>query len=472
MRRLLLLALALTACPVGPNYVRPELGAKQGFKEAGDWKPAVPGDQLPRGSWWHLFGEAELDALVDGVNVSNQSLKVAEAQYREAVAAVGIARAPLFPTVNTSTNVNVAHGVSPVAAASGTAVPVMGGGTNTSFSLPLTLAWEIDVWGRMRRAVEAAQDNVEASAEDLESARLSAQATLAESYLQLQTLDADRALLEHAVQDLEKSLELTKNRYASGVAQRTDVLQAQAMLDATRAQAIEVQVARAQAEHAIAVLIGQTPATFSLSPRPLTAQPPDVPLALPSELLERRPDVAAAERRMAAANAEVGVAIAAWFPHFTLNASTGLLASNLANLFSAPSWFWSFGPQLSQTIMQGGLRIAQVDQARATYDAAVATYRQTALTAFQDVEDNLAALRVLEQEQKAQDAAADAAKQVVELTMNQYTAGTAQYLDVLVAQNTAITDERLSVDVRGKRMVASVLLIKALGGAWRGDAAR
>jgi NodT family efflux transporter outer membrane factor (OMF) lipoprotein len=472
---------ALTACPVGPNYRRPTFTAQAptAFKESADWKQAKPKDALPHGSWWHVFGDDELDGLMNQVNVSNQTLKAAEAQWREAQAQVTIARAPLFPTVTTGTNVSVAHGVSSAAAASGTAIPtggvggaVTGGGTSMTFSVPASLSWEADVWGRVRRAVEAAQATAAATQEDLEAARLSAQATLAGDYFQLETLDAEKKLFDETVTDLEKTLEVTRNRYAAGVAQKTDVLQAQAQLESVRAQAIDVQAARAQMEHAIAVLIGRPPEQFSLSPRPLKGTIPDVPLAVPSELLERRPDVAAAERRMEAANAQVGVATAAWFPHLTLSASLGLLSSTFTRLFSLPSLFWAVGPGISETVFQGFQRVGQMDQAHAAWDAAVATYRQTALGAFQDVEDNLAALRVLEKEAKAADSAAADARQVVTLTRNQYEVGTAQYLDVLVAQTNALNDERTALNVTGRRMAASVLLIKALGGVWTGEAPR
>jgi NodT family efflux transporter outer membrane factor (OMF) lipoprotein len=461
----------LTACPVGPNYKRAAWTEKPptAFKESADWKQAVPKDALPRGSWWHLFGDHELDALMDQVNVSNQTLKVAEAQWREAQAQVGIARAPLFPTVSAGPQVSVAHGVSSAAAATGAALPTTSGATSITYALPASLQWEADVWGRVRRAVESAEATAQATAEDLESARLSAQTTLAGDYFELETLDAQKQLLDDTVKDLAQSLQVSRNRYESGVAQRTEVLQAQAQLESVQAQAIDVESARAQLEHAIAVLIGRPPEQFSLSPRPLKAEVPDLPLALPSELLERRPDVAAAERRMAAANAQVGVATAAWFPHLTLNASIGLLTTSLQHLFSLPSLFWAIGPGLSETIFQGGQRLAQMDQARAGYDAAVANYRQTALGAFQDVEDNLAALRVLEKEAKVADAAAADSRQVVTLTENQYKQGTAAYLDVLVAQQNALANERAAISVTGRRMSASVLLIKALGGVWTGE---
>ncbi len=456
---------ALAACAVGPNYVRPAVTDTMptAYKEAGTWKQAEPKDEEARGTWWQLFGDPALDAMEERVALANQTLKAAEAQYRAAEAAIAIARAGLFPTVGGSAAVTRAHNAVGV-----TGVPAAGSGDSISYELPFTLSWEIDVWGRVRRAIESAKESAQASAGDVGAARLSAQALLAQSYLQLETYDAERALLDAAVADYERSLELTRNRYASGVAAQTDVLQAETQLESTRAQAIDVGVLRAQTEHAIAVLMGQPPAGFSIAPNPLKAEPPPIPIDLPSALLERRPDVAAAERRVAAANAEIGVATAAWFPQLSLNLSIGLLASSLTKLFSLPSLFWSVGPVLSQTLFEGGLRAAQVNQARALYDASVATYRQTALGAFQDVEDNLAAIRILEQEAQAQQRTVTAAKQVVTVTLNQYKAGTVSYLEVSVAQTTALTAERTAIDVQGRRMAATVLLIKALGGGWKG----
>jgi len=451
-------ALGPLACMVGPDYVRPPLNAPvpAAYKEAGDWKPARPNDELPRGPWWTLLHEPRLDTLEQQLELQNQNLRVAEANYRAALAGIGIARAGLWPTLSASAAITRSHGT-----------PQPSAGDTTTFSLPAELSWEADLWGRIRRGVEASRDNAAASAGDLESARLSAQSALAQSYLALQTLDAQRALLDRALADFEKSLELTRNRYASGIAARSDVLQAETQLASTRAQAIDLGVQRAQLEHAIAVLIGQPASSFSLPAMPLVAEPPAIPAELPSELLERRPDVAAAERRMAAANAQIGVVQAAWYPRFSLSASLGFLASSLGKLASLPSLFWSVGPTLSETAFDGGLRSAQMQQARAGYDAAVASYRQTALGAFQEVEDNLAALRVLEQEAAVRDQAVEAAQQVVTITNNEYRAGTAGYLDVLVAQTTALDSERAAISVRGQRLSASVLLIQALGGDWK-----
>jgi len=332
--------------------------------------------------------------------------------------------------------------------------------------LGLDFSWELDLWGRIRRTVESNQASAQASAGDLESARLSFQAELAQDYFQLRTVDAQKQLLDATVAAFEQSLELTKNQYASGVASEADVVQAETQLKTTQAQAIDVGVQRAQLEHAIALLIGKPASNFSLPAAPLTATPPPIPIGVPSELLERRPDIAAAERRVAAANAEIGVALAAFYPTLTLSATSGFESSSLSQWFTAPSRFWSVGPSISQTVFDGGLRRAQTDFARAGYDASVGTYRQTVLTAFQAVEDNLAALRILEQEAQVQDEAVQGAQKSVTLTTNQYKAGTVSYFNVITAQTIALTDETTAVQIRGRRMSAAVLLIQAVGGGW------
>jgi NodT family efflux transporter outer membrane factor (OMF) lipoprotein len=460
-------AWSLTGCKAGPDYVKPPAMAAppESYKEAAGWKVASPQDQIARGAWWKVFCVPALDSLEQQVELSNQNLKATEAQYRQALAAIRVASASLYPTITAGAGITAAHRLAPSGAGT-TAGPAITGRNTTLYSLPLDLSWEIDVWGRIRRAIEAAEYGAQASESDLESARLSAQATLAQSFFQLQSLDAQRSLLEATIADLERALAVTQNRYAVGVVGRTDVLQAETQLESTRAQALDVANQRASTEHAIAVLIGKPASGFSLPSMPLTAVPPEIPLLLPSELLERRPDVAAAERRAAAANAEIGVATAAWFPQISLSASTGFIAPSLAGLFSLPSLYWALGPRLSETVFEGLGRSAAIDQARAAYEVAVANYRQTALGAFQEVEDNLAALRILEQEQQAQDKAVEAARQVVTITTNQYEVGTVSYLEVLVAQTTALENERAAIELRGRRMSASVLLIKALGGGW------
>jgi NodT family efflux transporter outer membrane factor (OMF) lipoprotein len=346
-----------------------------------------------------------------------------------------------------------------------------GGATASNFQLPLDLTWELDLWGRIRRGVEASQANVQASAADLAAATLSAQAALAGNYFQLRVLDAQRQLLNATTTVYRTSLNMTNNRYAAGIVAKSDVLLAETQLRSTEAQAIDLGVQRAQLEHAIALLIGKPPSAFSLPETTSMPDVPSIPVGLPSELLERRPDIASSERKIAAANAQIGVAKAAYYPTIQLSATGGLSSSSLASLFAWPSRFWSVGPSASVTLFDGGLRGAQSEQAKAVYDAAVATYRETVLTAFQGVEDNLATLRILEEETQVQDQAVRAAQQVVTITANQYQAGTVAYLNVLVAQSTALANERTALGLVGQRFAASVLLVKALGGGWtvKGD---
>ena len=475
MRYLRALALAgaalalMTACSVGPDYVRPAMVSPDAYKELDGWKIAQPRDGIARGAWWDIFDDPQLNALEARVSISNQNLAVAEAQYREARALVREARAGYFPTVTIgagytrsrqSTNASFS-GTSSTGGISG-----FSGQPRSDFQVGLDFSWELDVWGRIRRTVESNRASAQATAGDLEAARLSLQAELAQDYFELRTLDAQKRLLDETVADFEQFLRLTENRFASGVASQADVVQAETQLKTTQSQAIDVGVQRAQLEHAIAILMGQAPATFSLPPIPLDAAPPAIPAGVPSELLERRPDIAAAERRVAAANAQIGVAVAAYYPSITINASSGLESSSLAKWFTAASRFWSVGPGISQTVFDGGLRRAQTDAARASYDATVATYRQTVLAAFQGVEDNLAALRILEQENGVQDDAVNAARKSVDLTTNQYKAGTVSYLNVITVQTIALTDEITTIQIRGRRMAAAVLLVQALGGGW------
>jgi NodT family efflux transporter outer membrane factor (OMF) lipoprotein len=453
----------VTGCVVGPNYVRPPVITPDAYKEAAGWKVALPQDAGPRGAWWEVFGDPQLTALEAQVDVSNLNLAVAEAQFRQARALVREARAAYFPTATLGIGVTRSRSSSTIGLSSG------GGGASsprTDFTLPLAVSWEPDFWGRIRRSVESSRASAQASAADLETARLSFQAELAQDYFELRTLDAERQLLDASVAAFEKSLQLTRNRYAGGVASRADVAQAETQLRTTQAQAIDLGVLRAQREHAIAILVGQAPASLSLPAAPLAATPPSIPVGVPSELLERRPDVAAAERRAAAANAQIGVAEAAYFPIVTLSASGGIESSSASQWFTWPSRFWSVGPSISEIVFDGGLRGAQTDQARAAYDASVATYRQTVLAAFQGVEDNLAALRILEDEARVQAEAVKAAQQSEALTTNQYKAGIVSYLNVITTQTIRLTDEVTAVQILGRRMTAAVLLIQALGGGW------
>ncbi|HZP94281.1 MAG TPA: efflux transporter outer membrane subunit [Burkholderiales bacterium] len=455
---------ALAACAVGPDYVRPKAETPAAFKEAddaGQWKTAAPADAQGRGTWWKAFGDPKLDALLEQVNVSNQNVAAFEARFRQARALVEAARAAYFPTLSAGASYNRFQQSQTVGNAK-----FAPRGTFTDYSAPLQASWEVDVWGKLRRALEAQQASAQASAADLESTRLSAQAELAADYFQLRGIDAQRALLDSTIAAYQKSLQLTVNRYNSGVAARADIEQADTQLKTTQAQAIDLGVQRAQLEHAIAILIGKAPAEFSLLPLPLDAQPPPIPAGLPSELLERRPDIASAERQVAAANAQIGVAKAAYFPTLTLGASAGFESAPAAQWLTWPSRFWSVGPALAETIFDAGLRKAQTEQAIAAYDATVATYRQTVLAAFQDVEDNLAALRVLAEEAKAQDAAVQAAARSVVYTTNQYKAGVVSYLNVVTAQATELSNRLTAAGIAQRRMTAAVNLIRALGGGW------
>ena len=455
------LFLLSAACVVGPDYQRPDAPVPEAYKETPGWKTAQPADAIVRGTWWKIFDDPRLNELAEQINISNQTILAAEAQVRQALALVQIARASYFPFVTGGVSFTRSENSSTL-----TKTQAAGGITTSDYLLPINLSWEADVWGRIRRTVEASRDTAEASAADLESARLSAQSALAQAYFQLRTVDTQSQLLQATVTAYQKALMLTQNRYGGGVAGKADVLQAQTQLESTKAQLIDLSVQRAQLEHAIALLIGKPASVFSLATAPFKPVSPALPVGLPSELLERRPDIAAAERRAAAANAQIGVAKAAFFPKFTLGLSGGYESGDLSSWLSWPSHFWSLGPALAQTLFAGGSLQALTDQAKAAYDGAVASYRQTVLTGFQEVEDNVAALRILEGEALVQDAAVKASQQSLTVTMNQYKAGIVSYLNVIVAQTSALTNERAAVDIAGRRMTATVLLIKALGGGW------
>jgi NodT family efflux transporter outer membrane factor (OMF) lipoprotein len=449
-----------TGCTVGPNYVRPAVTTPANYKEIDGWKVAQPKDTVLRGTWWEMFNDPELNGLEQQVDVSNQNIAAAEAAFRQARALVQEARANYFPTITIGIGVTNSSRSTTIMGSSGTRT------TPTQYSLPVDVSWELDVWGRIRREVESSQAGAQASAADLQTAKLSAQTELAQDYFQLRALDSQKRLLDDTVADYQKSLDLTQNQYAAGVVSRADVLQAETQLKTTQAQAVDVGVQRAQLEHAIALLIGKTPDEVSVSVLSPSIQPPPIPLGLPSQLLERRPDIAAAERRVAQANAQIGVAEAAYFPTVSLGASGGFESTSFARWISAPSRFWSVGPTITQTVFDGGLRRAQTDQARAVYDASVALYRETVLTGFQQVEDNIAALRILENEAQIQDEAVKSARQTVTIVTNQYKAGIVNYLNVIVVQAAALNNERTAINILGNRLNASVLLIKALGGGW------
>ena len=447
---------------VGPDYQKPSVPMTPTYKEAEGWKAASPSDHLPRGPWWTIFGDPDLDALEAEITPANQNLKIAEARLREARALVRFNRAALFPSISTSAGA--------ASVRESTNAPFRGSGTNLGNSgdllLSLDMSYELDLWGRVRRTVASARHEAEATAADLETARLSLEAELAFDYFELRAADAQQRLLNETVMAFEAALRLTRNRFEGGAAPKSDVAQAQTQLDTTRAQATDIAVQRAQFEHAIATLIGRPPAAFSLPPRPLATPPPNVPAGLPSELLERRPDIAAAERRVAEANEQIGIAIAAYYPVFMLNASVGFEGSSFGNLLNASSLLWSVGATITQTIFDGGRRRATSEAARASYDATVAAYRQTTLTAFQQVEDNLAALRILEQEAEQQRRAVESAQLSLQLFTNRYRGGVDSYLQVITAQTVTLANQRTEIDVLRRRMDASVLLVKAIGGGW------
>jgi len=464
---------AVASCLVGPKYQRHTAPMTAAFKEAPPegWKHAEPVDAIPRGTWWEVYCIPELNALEAQVSVSNQNVLVAIAQYREARDQIRIARSALFPTITAAPSVVITRGNSAARAGSGAVFSgsqQSGSGVGVDYSLPVDLSYQADVWGSVRRSVRAAAATAEASEADLENVKLMNQAQLAQAYFQMRGLDGDADLLQRTMQAYEQSLQLTKDRMQAGIASGADVAQAQAQYDSTRAQWIDIGVARAQFEHAIAVLTGQPPATLSIPAKPLTMPPPPVPVGVPSELLERRPDITAAERQMAAANEQIGVAQAAYFPTVTLSATAGFASNTLASLFSWPNRFWAIAPSLAATLFDGGLRHAQVDLRRATFDQTVASYRQTVLTSFQQIEDQLAALRILEQEAEAEAQAVKAAQDALDIANAQYLAGTIDYLTVIVSQTTLLTAQRTAIDILTRRLTASVLLIEALGGGWNG----
>ncbi len=454
-------AFQLTGCTVGPKYQRPAAAVPTAYKEVGDWKPAQPNDQNVPGNWWEIFQDSQLNALEAQVNVSNQNLKAAEAQYTQARALVRYQKADLFPavTAGASATRNKISSHRPASV-------VANGITYNDYQIPFELSYQIDVWGRVRRTVESYREQAQASAADLASVNLSMHSQLALFYFQARMLDAEEQLLSSTVTQYEQALELIQSRFAGGIASDLEVQQAETQLETTRAQAIDVGVARAQYEHAVAVLIGKPPAAFSLAPLPLTMPPPPIPVGLPSELLERRPDIAAAERLMASANAQIGVAKSAYYPLVNLAAAGGFESGSITTLLSGPSILWSVGPSAVVTLFDVGRRRAASDQAVAAYDQAVANYRQTVLTGFQQVEDNVAALRILEHEAQVQDKAVTAAQKYLELAVTRYKGGVTSYLEVTTAQSAALSDEVTAVNILGRRMVDAVTLVQALGGGW------
>src|SRR5579863_2652615 len=475
----LLVLTALAGCTVGPKYDPPaaptaptykELAAPQGT-DAADWKPAQPNDAAIRGNWWELFNDPQLNALEQQVNVSNQNIAGSFAAFEQARALVKEARSQYFPTLSTAPSVT--RGRQPVASAAargagGGVAATSPSGLYTDYSLPFDASWTPDLWGRVRNTVKGNVAAAQASAADLQNTRLTAQAELAVDYYELRSQDALKQLLDATVLAYQQSLQLTQVLYETGIDDDEAVAQAEVQLQATQAQATNLGIARAQFEHAIALLVGQPASSFSIAVQsgPLQVDLPDIPVGVPSQLLERRPDVAASERLMAQANAQIGVATAAYYPTLTLSATAGFESSSLSNWLTWPSRYWSVGPSLAETLFDGGLRRATTAQFQAAYDQTVATYRQTVLTAFQQVEDNLAALRILTQEVKEQDGAVKSAQRTLVLATDRYKLGIDPYLNVITAQTTLLANQEALVNLRMQQMIASVQRIEALGGGW------
>ncbi len=452
--------LSFSACAVGPKYKAPAVPAPPAYKEIGNWKTAQPSDQNLGGNWWEIFQDPQLNALEKQIDVSNQNLKTAVAQYHEARAALRYARADYYPTVSTA----------PSAArerySDNRPASAVGGTTFNDFVLPVNVSYQVNAWGRVSKNVESYREQAQASAADLAVVNLTMHADLAIDYFAARTLDAEEKLLQNTVTQFEQALQLNEDRYNGGLASEVEVEQARTILETTRAQLVDVGVARAQYEHAAAVLVGKPPANFSLPPLPLTTPPPPIPIGVPSELLERRPDIAGAERRVASANAQVGLAKTAYYPLVNILGSGGFESGTITTLLQGPSALWSVGASAAATIFDGGRRHALNDEAKASYDSSVASYRQTVLSAFQQAEDNLAALRVLEQEAGVQATAVQSAQRSLDLSNIRYEGGVTSYLEVITAQNAALSDEVTAVNILGRRMASAVLLIEALGGGW------
>ena len=466
-----MLTIFVAGCMVGPKYVKPTVPMApefkeqppESFKEADGWRPAQPGDQGLRGKWWEIFGDSQLNALEEELTISNQDLKVAEARLRQARATIRFNRSQEFPTISTSPSiVNERDSANqPYFTQS-----LVNNGVG-AFTLPIDLSYEVDLWGRVRRTVSASKEEAQASAADLQTANLSLHAELAVDYFELRSADVQEQLLDDTVKAYTDALKLTLSRFDGGAAPKSDVAQAKTQLDGARVQDTDVAVMRAQFEHAIATLIGKPPAGVSIMPSPKTAvQLPAIPVGLPASLLERRPDIAAGERRVAEANDQIGIARAAFFPSLVLGATAGFTGTSITNWFNWPSRFWAVGPQMSQTIFDAGRRRAVSEKATANYDGTVAAYRQTTLTAFQEVEDNLAALRILEKEAQQQREATTSAEESLQLFTNRYEGGVDNYLQVITAQTVLLTNQRNDIDIERRRMDASVLLVKAVGGGW------
>ncbi len=447
--------LLLAGCMVGPDYRRPPVQTPAQFKQAKGWARAIPQDQADKGEWWEVYQDPVLSGLLRQVKISNQNVAQYDALYRQARALSAASRANLYPTV------------------AGTASTARSGTRDSAATVhnaEVSASWELDIWGKLRRTLEENQASAQASAAELANITLSAQSELAQDYFQLRVMDQQITLYQQSVAAYQRYLQIIDNKYRAGSESRATLAQAQTQLESARASALDVQWQRAQLEHAIAVLMGKAPAQFSLPVAPLTAVLPQIPVELPAQLLQRRPDIAYAERNVAAANAAIGVAQAAYYPDLTLSASGGFQSSVLHNLISMPNRVWSLGPELSGTLLDFGATKAGVEQAQAAYDASVASYRQSVLDAFQEVEDYLVELKTLEEETAAQQRAAESARESARVTYNQYQAGMIDYLDVATTQNTSLSQQQNLLSLRSTQWVASVQLIAALGGGWREEA--
>jgi NodT family efflux transporter outer membrane factor (OMF) lipoprotein len=462
---LLSLVLLLTTCKAGPDYVRPKTEVTPAFKEAGAWKQAEPKDASFKGKWWEIFGDPQLNVLEEQIAISNQNVKAAEAAYRQARALVSEARASYFPTIGANASLT-RSGTGGNSRNVSTGITTNNSVIANSYNVSLDASWEIDIWGKIRRLVESNEALAKASQGDLANAMLSAQAELAIDYLNLRVADEQKRYLEDTVTAYKRSAQLAENLYKAGVQARSDLLQAQVQLGSAQAQLLDVGVARAQFEHAIAILIGKAPASFTIEANDKVPAIPTIPVSVPSELLERRPDISAAEQRVAAANAQIGVAKAAYYPTIGLSASGGYQSSALSDLFTLPHRFWSLGPTLAETLFDGGLRRAQTEVAIAAYDQTVANYRQTVLGGFQEVEDNLAALRILGEEAAVQAKTVADAHAATIIFLNQYKAGLVSYLSVVTAQTAELNNELTALNVEKARLNAAATLIKAMGGGW------
>jgi NodT family efflux transporter outer membrane factor (OMF) lipoprotein len=477
-----LAVVALSGCTVGPKYHAPTATVQPPpasykespaqFTNSGDWKVAQPQDAMLHGKWWEIYNDAELNALEDQLDVNNQNIKQAFENFMEARTLVAQARSQLFPTIGTTPSYTRSRSSANISNAGGNSGSGTGGTTTNPklqsqiFSLPAAASWEPDLWGKVRNTIHEAQYNAQLSAADLENERLTEQASLAVFFFELRGQDALQKIFDETVEADKKSVDLSRARYETGVDDEISLVQAENALQTAESEGTDLGIARAQFEHAIAVLIGANPSAFSIPVKPLNAAPPVIPIGVPSQLLERRPDIAASERSMAAANAQIGIAVAAYYPNLTLSAEGGFESSALRSLLAWPSRFWSVGPSLSETIFDAGLRRATVQQFVALYNADVAGYRQTVLTAFQQVEDSMAAVRILSKQIQQQIEAEKSAERYLELARARYFTGVDTYLNVLVAQTTLLSDQSTLASLRTEAMTSSVQLIEALGGGW------